>query len=61
MVSVSVPLQPEVISEEGIATKVVAYCLNGVKFEVGTAGTCNDGGDCNAAGERWAVEYGSGG
>lgn len=57
-VEVIFPLKPEVIDEQGIATRIVAYCLNGVKFEVGTAGTCNDEGDCSAVGNggEWRME-----
>lgn len=57
-VEVDFPLEPAVASEDGTPTQVVAYCLNGVKFEVGTAGTCNDAGDCNAIGNggAWNME-----
>ena len=57
-VEVSFPLEPEVVAEEGTATRIVAYCLNGVKFEVGTAGTCSDGGDCDPTGNggQWRME-----
>lgn len=57
-VAVDFPLSPAIASEGGTPTQVVAYALNGVKFEVGTAGTCNDGGDCSAIGNggTWRME-----
>lgn len=57
-VEVDFPLSPELASETGTPTMTVAYCLNGVKFEVGTAGTCNDEGDCDAIGNggTWSME-----
>ncbi len=52
------PLSPEISSQSGIDTMVVAYALNGVKFEVGTAGACNDAGDCDPIGNggTWRME-----
>ena len=57
-VAVDFPLNPVLVSENGIATRIVAYALNGVKFEVGTAGTCTDAGDCSAIGNggAWSME-----
>lgn len=57
-VEVEFPLSPEIASETGTATQVVAYALNGVKFEVGTAGTCNDDAECDAIGNggTWRME-----
>lgn len=57
-VEVSFPLNPEVIHDSGSETRTVAYCLNGVKFEVNTAGTCDDSGDCSAIGNdgQWRME-----
>ena len=57
-VEVTFPLNPEIVDESGIATQVVAYCTNGVKFEVVTAGTCTDGGDCSPScnGGAWRME-----
>ena len=57
-VAVDFPLHPEIASESGIATRIVAYALNGVKFEVGTAGTCTNAGDCSPAGNggAWSME-----
>lgn len=57
-VNVTFPLTPEIIDDEGISTRVVAYCTNGVKFEVDTAGTCTDGGDCDPIGNggAWSME-----
>lgn len=58
-IEVDFPLAPEVASEAGDAVRTVAYALNGVKFEVGTAGTCTDDADCSAAGGNggtWRME-----
>jgi hypothetical protein len=57
-VEVSFPLEPEIASETGTPAQVVAYCLNGVKFEVGTAGTCTDAGACAPIGNggSWSME-----
>ena len=57
-IEVDFPLSPEIASETGAATMTVAYALNGVKFEVGTAGTCTDDGDCAAIGNGggWRME-----
>ena len=57
-VEVSFPLNPEIIDDAGTPTRTVAYCINGVKFEVGTAGTCTDEGDCSAIGNggQWSME-----
>ncbi len=57
-VEVTFPLSPEIANEAGTFAMVVAYCLNGVKFEVGTAGTCNDAGECDAIGNggEWRME-----
>jgi hypothetical protein len=57
-VDVDFPLSPALASDQGTPTQVVAYALNGVKFEVGTAGTCNDTGDCSAIGNggTWRME-----
>jgi len=57
-VQVDFPLSPAIASAGGTATQVVAYALNGVKFEVGTGGTCNDAGDCSAIGNggTWRME-----
>ena len=57
-ITVDFPLNPEIANESGIATRIVAYALNGVKFEVGTAGTCTDAGDCSAIGNggAWSME-----
>ena len=58
MVAVNFPLQPAIADESGIPTQVVAYALNGVKFEVGTAGTCTTAGECSAIGNggEWRME-----
>jgi hypothetical protein len=52
------PMAPAIVSATGTPTNNVAYCLNGVKFEVGTAGTCTDAGQCNAIGNggAWHME-----
>jgi len=57
-VAFNFPLSPEISSPTGDPTQVVAYALNGVKFEVGTAGTCNDAGDCAPIGNggTWRME-----
>ena len=57
-VAVDFPMAPAIVSQTGTPTMVVAYCLNGVKFEVGTAGTCNDNAQCNAIGNggTWRME-----
>lgn len=57
-VDVTFPLAPAIVSPTGTAAMTVAYCLNGVKFEVGTAGTCNDSAQCNAIGNggTWRME-----
>ena len=57
-VEIDFPLAPMITHEEGVETQVVAFALNGVKVEVGTAGTCNDGGDCDAIGNggQWRME-----
>lgn len=57
-VTVEFPLLPSIANETGSPTRIVAYAINGVKFEVGTAGTCNDGGSCSAIGNggTWRME-----
>ena len=57
-VAIDFPLNPEIASDTGIPTRVVAYALNGVKFEVGTAGTCTDSGVCSPSGNggEWLME-----
>ncbi|MEM9457326.1 MAG: YHYH protein [Myxococcota bacterium] len=57
-VEIDFPLFPEIISEAGSFAMIVAYCLNGVKFEVGTGGTCNDAGECSPMGNggQWRME-----
>lgn len=57
-IDITFPVEPEIASAAGTDTRTVAYALNGVKFEVGTAGTCDDAGDCNAAGNggSWSME-----
>ncbi|SVE22529.1 uncharacterized protein METZ01_LOCUS475383, partial [marine metagenome] len=56
------PLFPEVISEEGEPlggpTGTIAYALNSVKFDPGTAGRCDDDGVCSLAqGQgQWNIE-----
>jgi hypothetical protein len=57
-VAVDFPLFPIISNEAGTPTQVVAYAINGVKFEVGTAGTCTDAGDCSPIGNggAWSME-----
>jgi hypothetical protein len=58
-VSVSGTLLPAVVSSTGTSTQIVGYALNGVKFDPGTAGTCNDSGSsCSLAGGggTWRIE-----
>jgi hypothetical protein len=57
-VAVTFPMAPAIVSQTGSTVITVAYCLNGVKFEVGTAGTCTDAGACSAIGNggAWRME-----
>ncbi|MEZ4266564.1 MAG: YHYH protein [Myxococcota bacterium] len=57
-VAVDFPMAPAITSQTGTTVITVAYCLNGVKFEVGTAGTCTDAGACSAIGNggAWRME-----
>ena len=57
-VEINFPLSPAIVHTEGMAQQVVAYALNGVKIEVGTAGTCNQDSECNAIGNggQWRME-----
>lgn len=58
VIDVDFSLSPQVASDTGIDTRTVAYALNGVKFEVGTAGTCTDDGACDPVGNGgvWRME-----
>ncbi|MDB4163897.1 YHYH protein [Flavobacteriaceae bacterium] len=55
-------LCPEIISESGLElvgpALAIAYALNSVKFDPGTAGRCNDAGECSLAQGRgnWNIE-----
>ena len=51
-------VNPSTISADGTSAKVVAYALNGIKFDPGTAGRCNDSGVCSLAGGSgaWNIE-----
>ena len=55
-------LCPEIISESGLQlvgpALAIAYALNSVKFDPGTAGRCNDAGECSLAQGRgnWNIE-----
>ena len=55
-------LNPEIVSEEGQSVGgpggVIAYALNSVKFDPGTAGRCNDDGVCSLAqgNGQWNIE-----
>ena len=55
-------LFPELVSEQGQAVGgpggVIAYALNSVKFDPGTAGRCNDNGVCSLAQGQgnWNIE-----
>jgi hypothetical protein len=58
-VSASYTLSPAVVSSSGTSTQVVGYALNGVKFDPGTAGTCDDSGSsCSLTGGSgtWRIE-----
>ena len=61
-ISASLPLTPvltDTATELGGPRGVLAYALNGVKFDPGTAGTCNDSGDdCSTRGGTgiWSLE-----
>lgn len=58
-VAVTFPLEPKLTSEAGTPVMTVAYILNGVKVEVGTAGRCTDAGVCTAAGGsggQWTMD-----
>ena len=59
-VSVSATLSPAIVSSSGNATHVVGYAMNGVKFDPGTAGSCNDSGSsCSlgpGGGGSWNIE-----
>jgi hypothetical protein len=58
-VQVEFPLEPAVVSEEGVSVKVTGYALNGVKFDPGTGGSCSsDSSSCsviNPTGD-WNIE-----
>ena len=55
-------LCPEIISESGLEivgpALAIAYAINGVKFDPGTAGRCNDLGECSLAQGQgnWNIE-----
>ena len=55
-------LCPEIISESGLElvgpALAIAYALNSVKFDPGTAGRCNDAGECSLAQGQgnWNIE-----
>lgn len=58
-VSASYTLTPAVISSSGTPTMVVGHALNGVKFDPGTGGTCdNTGSNCSLIGGNgaWRIE-----
>ena len=58
----SFTLSPSLVSETGVSIGgprgVIAYALNSVKFDPGTAGRCDDSGKCSLAqGQgRWNIE-----
>ncbi len=55
----SYTLTPAIVNKVGTAVNIPGYGLNGVKFEPGTAGTCNNAGNsCNLAGNVgiWRIE-----
>jgi len=51
-------VNPSSISADGTSAQVVAYALNGIKFDPGTAGRCNNSGVCSLAGGSgaWNIE-----
>lgn len=55
-------LCPNIISESGLevvgAALAIAYALNSIKFDPGTAGRCNDAGECSLAQGQgnWNIE-----
>ena len=55
-------LCPSIVSETGVQVggpgETIAYAINSVKFDPGTAGRCNDDGECSLAqGEgQWNIE-----
>ena len=55
-------LCPEIISESGLElvgpALAIAYAINSVKFDPGTAGRCNDSGECSLAQGQgnWNIE-----
>jgi hypothetical protein len=58
-VAATYTLLPSASSAAGIPTQIIGYALNGVKFDPGTAGTCdNSGTSCNLAGGggTWRME-----
>ncbi|MEM7737802.1 MAG: YHYH protein [Deinococcota bacterium] len=53
------PTLTDTATELGGPRGILAYALNGIKFDPGTAGTCNDSGDdCNRGGGTgiWSLE-----
>lgn len=58
-ISETFTISPSVISNSGTFARIVAYALNGIKFDPGTAGRCNDAGSCSLAGGSsgsWSIE-----
>ncbi len=58
-VSATYTLSPAVVSSTGSAAQIVGYALNGVKFDPGTGGTCdNSGASCSLIGGSgtWRIE-----
>ena len=58
-VKASYTLTPAIISDTGIASKEPGLALNGVKFDPGTAGTCNNSGSNCTLGmgfDTWRIE-----
>ena len=57
-ISETFTISPSVISNSGTSARIVAYALNGIKFDPGTAGRCNDAGSCSLAGGSgsWSIE-----
>ena len=57
-ISETFTISPSVISNGGSSVRIVAYALNGIKFDPGTAGRCNDAGSCSLAGGSgsWSIE-----
>jgi YHYH protein len=58
-VTATLTLSPQVVSATGESAMVVGYALNGVKFDPGTGGTCDDSGDnCSLVGGTgsWRIE-----